>query len=540
METGPRQEEGAERNRWAAWELWLLPALAVPVAILVAYCFRWPLHLDEALAAMAARMNTGAMVHTLATEGTDPPLYPFLLHCWMRLAGESEAALRAPSVPFFLLAIWVTHRIARRASGNGRVGLYAAFFYLASTEAVYQSMLARPYALLGLLSGLSTLFFMESYFCAGGSKRSELAYCAANMAGSFTHIWYLFVLPAQAVACVCLLPRRRWRRVAANQIVSLIPYAVFWSGNVLRQMHTGVTQWMPKLTFAWVTSALTQFYVGHRVGAAFWAVCLLLVVTRRKWWKGAMDLLRKREFAMLAIIGAVSLAIPLLISVVRPIYYPDRYTIIALPPLAAGLGWTLSELASRRWLALWCGGIVVAYGVVAGLLVAGRKPDLGWMGDRLQPVYAAGADRAAAKVVCRTALPGDWLVFTGVSRTTMEYYLDRSGCARTLRFVTFPADVAKHPFWDWTTAGPRPLDAEAERLAARLASGKGQAGSAPRIWVFQGKFDQDEYVALEKALGRDFPAPRELSLAGTAFRGVEVYQAATAQTGRGREGPERP
>jgi mannosyltransferase len=531
METGPLQASRTQENALAVWEPWLLPALAVPVAILLAYCFRWPLHLDEALLALEARANPVAMVHLLES-GSDLPLYPFFLHFWTKLAGDSEAALRLPALPFFLLAAWVAYKIARRASGSGRVGLYAAFFYFASTEAVYQSMLARPYALLGLLSALSTQFFLQAFFSEKGSRGSEWGYLVTNILGSFTHIWYFFVLPAQAIACVCLLPRRRWPRLAVNQVASLVPFGLFWSGVVLRQMHTGVTQWMPRLTFAWVSSALTQFYVGHRVGAAFWAICLLLVVARRRWWEGAAGLMRKPAFAALVVIAALSLAIPLLISVVRPIYYPDRYTIIALPPLAATMGWTLSELASRRWLALWCGVIVMAYGVVAVLLVAGRQPNLSWMGDRLLSVYAGGADRAAAKVVCRTASPGDWLVFTGLSRTTMEYYLERSGCAQTLHLVSFPTSEAAHPFWDWTHADPRILNAKAERLVARLASGEGQAGSAPRIWVFQGTIDDEENVALERVLGRDFPSSRDLPLAGTAFRGVAVYDADPGRAAR--------
>jgi len=51
-------------------------------------------------------------------------------------------------------------------------------------------------------------------------------------------------------------------------------------------------------------------------------------------------LLQERMIPLLFLIFAASMAFPLLFSLVRPIYYPGRYAVIALPPSrgAAGRG----------------------------------------------------------------------------------------------------------------------------------------------------------------------------------------------------------
>lgn len=280
---------------------------------------------------------------------------------------------------------------------------------------------------------------------------------------------------------------------------------------------------MQHMSFALASSALTQFYVGHRVGAAFWAICLLLVVARPAGLRRAIKLFRKPEYATLVITAAVSIGVPLLVSLIYPIYYPDRYTIIALPAIAAGLGWALSDLASRRWLAAWCCLIVAGYGTVAALQVAGQKPDLTWLGDRLKPIFRAGGERTAAEVVCRTASPGDWLLLTSLSGTGMQYYLGRLGCLERFHLVTFPASIERHPGWDWAYRNPKKLDVEAKRLALRLASATTQERPKPRIWVFWS--DQlQENAALKNSLTLGFRRERILPLEGAMFHSVSVYE----------------
>lgn len=508
----------------ARWEPWLLLGLAVTAGTLVAACFRWPLFEDEAFSALAAGKSLVGILHLLRRD-TNPPLYFFILHFWVKLAGTSEAALRALSVPSFLAACWVTWRIARRASGSGRAALYAAFFYGASSEAVYQSMLARCHALLGLLAALSTLFFLEAFILPGRSRRAEWGYLAANVLGTFTHYWFFFLFPAQAAACVILLPRRRWWRVAVDQIVSVVPFAVLWSPELLRQMHDGGTAWMPHLSRAYAISALTQFYVGHRVGAAFWAICLLLVLTPKGGLTRALALLRRPEYLTLVMIVALGLGVPLLISAFHPIYFPDLYTIIALPALAALLGWALSEIVPRRWLAAWCCVIVAGWGMVAILQVAGRRPDLGWMGERLMPMYEAGAERAAAKEVCHSASKGDWLIFTSVSGSGMQYYLQRFGCARRLHLTDFPASIALHPGWDWPRRDASVLVPQAKALAARIDSSFATRQDAGNVWVFRGH-EQAEGAALDKGFAGYFTVEHVLPLAGPGFHEVVVLKAA--------------
>lgn len=523
MEPAPENARPIAASGMARWEPWLLVALAIPVGILIVACFTWPLHVDEAIAVFVARPGVAGILRLLPHDA-DQPLYFILLHWWIGLAGISEAALRFPSLTFFLLAAWVAACLAREAAGSKRAALYAAFFYAASSEAIYQSMLARPYALMGLLAALSTLFFWKAFFSPQGSRRAEWGYAAANAAGILTHIWSIFLLPAQALACVILLPRRRWWRVAALQIASLAAFALIWGGIFVEQLRAPVTTWTPRMNFHEALSMLTQFYGGHRIGAAFGLISVLLVLAQPKGWTRARELARKPGFLVLAITVAAGLGVAAMVSVIRPVYYPDRYTIIVLPALAAGMGWAFSELASRRWLGAWCCAIIAAYGAVAGLQVTGQKPNLKWMGERLSRGFEAGADRSAASMLCREGSPGDWIVFTSLSGTAMEYYLGRMGCASRFHAVIFPASLAQHRGWDRYPRNQQKLDAEARQLEESIFSAVAPERSRPRIWIFNGLQEQ-ENLAIAGNFPLEFQWIETLAVNGAAFRGLEVYRA---------------
>lgn len=119
-----------------------------------------------------------------AAADIHPPGYYLLLHYWRALCGHSEFSLRSFSALAGVLTVVFTFLLGRRLF-NERVGTMAALVGAVSPFAIYYAQEARMYALLGLLSVLST------YLLAAGSIPLYLITCVA---GLYTHYAFPFVL----------------------------------------------------------------------------------------------------------------------------------------------------------------------------------------------------------------------------------------------------------------------------------------------------------------------------------------------------------
>jgi len=151
---------------------------------------------DEGNAARAAE-RTVPLILEAAAGDIHPPGYYLLLHFWRALVGETEFALRALSALCGILTVAVGYTLGRRLV-DGAVGLGAASLLAMSPLAVYYSQEARMYALLGLLSALSTLLLVLLARRAPAPPRSVAAllvgYALTVAAGLYTHYAFPFVL----------------------------------------------------------------------------------------------------------------------------------------------------------------------------------------------------------------------------------------------------------------------------------------------------------------------------------------------------------
>ncbi|MBN1177599.1 MAG: glycosyltransferase family 39 protein [Anaerolineae bacterium] len=150
---------------------------------------------DEGNAARAAERRIPLILD--AAEGDiHPPGYYLLLHAWRTGVGESEFALRSLSVLASALTVALTYALARRMLGTA-TGLAAAFLAALSPLAVYYAQEARMYALLGLMSALSTYLALRWLETRGTRHRISAAYALTIAAGLYTQYAFPFVLIAQ-------------------------------------------------------------------------------------------------------------------------------------------------------------------------------------------------------------------------------------------------------------------------------------------------------------------------------------------------------
>ena len=444
---------------------WLERALAVcavaAALVFIAVGITRPVWLDEANSVLIARHSFAGIVDALSRDNNFP-LYYFLLSVWMRLFGDSEIALRALSALFYAGGCAAAFALGRRLSGESRAGWYAALFYEASALAVRQAQNIRMYSLLGMLSGLSAWCWLRVFRDREGSRAAWAWLLAVDTLGMLTHAWFVFVLAGQFVATAIFERRQTGRFVLAAAAPAAL-FGVLWGPVFWGQLHNDATAWMPRFQPGFVWIAVTEFY-GPVVTLA---LIVLAAAAGNKW----------RSTAPAAAMFAASVALPLAISFVKPIYWPGRYLIVALPPLAAILGAVLAG-ARMRALVAAAGIFLLALQVQAHIATRDQMPDA-----QLPP---GQSDRATAEFLLKRAQPGDAIVFTSLTRAAADYYFQRAGAAQRFREFSFPADTATHMGWmdPVVTGARRPaLDQEAAALIAQV---RAPVAAGRSVWVYDG------------------------------------------------------
>lgn len=498
-------------------ERWLLPTCAVAAFIIGIVGIGRFLRLDEANSVIIASSGLGRTLEYLRNDN-NLPFYYLLLHGWIRAAGISEWAVHLPSVFFYWLAIVTTYFLGREASGSAAAALYSSFFYVVSLQAIHQAQKTRMYSLIGLVAALSTLFFFRTFWRDTARKRDWILYAVINAVGTFVHVWYFFLLLAQAVAALCFRPKKV-RSLAVAQVVAVLPFALLWARNVPQQAKIGAVDWMPHVRARFFVSVFGEFYGGDRWGLFFLAVTAAICIWGAR-NKVTREQFPRRSLAALATIALLCLMVPLLFSIIRPIYWAGRYTMIALPALAAVLGCSIATLASSRLRA------VFAYSVLAFVLVLHVK-DRNKVFENSTNVYLEGeSDKAATLQLCRSSGPKDVFVFTGLARAGVEYYLRRLGCERDLTLLSVPADTAEHLGWVRTTS-PGEVQAGGETIAKQfLQDGRGDE----KLWLIPAHGRGADETAITKVLDQELGTGNRMPLRGSFFDEVIVYDHSTERT----------
>ena len=202
----------AEVDLEATWSRWRRPTFAVVVALLVVgvvlrFATTSPLWLDEALSVNIARLGMDEVVDALRRDG-HPPLYYVLLHGWMAVVGEGDAAVRALSGVFGLALLPLLWIAGRRLAG-ARGGWYALGVAAVLPYALRYSTETRMYALVMVLVLAAWLLLEDLLDRPSGWRFAGLA--AVTAALLWTHYWAIWIgaVTGAALAVRWLLARRR-------------------------------------------------------------------------------------------------------------------------------------------------------------------------------------------------------------------------------------------------------------------------------------------------------------------------------------------
>ena len=325
-------------------------------------------------------------------------LYFTLLKPWVAVAGDSEWALRFPSVVGLVLACAFTVMLGHRLFDR-RVALASGLLLATSPFLVKWSQQARGYTLLLAAAALATLLLVRAL--DRGTRASWLVYGAAL---SLVIVWHavggLLLVPAHAV----LIAQRRDRVLpqAWSAAIPLVLIAFPWVAiGAARSIEEYTTAWL-----AFPTASEAAWALLDISGVAGLGLVLALIGIWMLRRVGRVD-----DATWLAVWALSPFAVGLVVSLVRPIYL-DRYLIVAAPAFALLAGVAIVGLARRlRPIAV----AAVAVSTFVGLALYYASTDDGnWRSEDWR--------RAVATVVSRQGEATEVVVVPQVASPVAEYY----------------------------------------------------------------------------------------------------------------------
>jgi mannosyltransferase len=244
--------------------------------------------IDEAIAVGIASHEPGEIPALLRQDGS-PPLYYLLLHGWMALVGDGEAATRALSLVVAAAAVPVAWWVA---------GARAAVVVAICPFLTYYAQEARMYTLVAVLSLIATAAFV---------RRRPVSFVVAQTLLLYTHTWGVFLFAAFAL--VWLVRDRGRGGLLAGAAVAVL-YLPWLPSLVFQALHTGApwsvrpsflylvpvaaaVAWRPRdqlvlaaaagLTLAWLASQVTPAWSPRYLFVLFGPVLLVLAARRAAW-----------------------------------------------------------------------------------------------------------------------------------------------------------------------------------------------------------------------------------------------------------------
>jgi len=390
--------------------------------------------MDEAYSAIISAWPFWRIADEIPGLGS-PPFYNFLLHFWMKIFGNSEFAVRMPSVLFGVLFILFIYKVGKEWF-NKNVGILAAAIVVLNTLHIFHSQQARPYSILIFFSLLSSFYLYQ--FLNLKKMLYWWGYTLSLLLLLYTHNWALFLIPFPYVFLI--LNRDLWRlfpKLILSHVVVFLGYLPFLP-SLFAQSSSGSSSWVfyfwERLGPQWVfLKTFETFFSGGEFmtfgkipyGRILPCLFLVLLVTYaflpQRWLPqpfGAPGNNREKNpsqesnfsFKFLLCYLLVPLLLPYVFSFYRPIYISGRYDVIVFGAFCLLLAVGFSKMNKKVFIpAISLFLILMTINLSCYYLLRPPRQE----------------NRLMAQLLKEKAKPKDLLLFTGLTRTPIQYYLGK-------------------------------------------------------------------------------------------------------------------
>ena len=270
-----------------------------------------------------------------------PPLYYLVAWFWSRPFGTGEAWMRSLSALAGTTSILVVYLAARALPLSRRAGLIAAAAVAVSPVLVWFSQDARAYSLVFLLTALSFLFFARTRRSA---SRRDLAWWAAFSALALaTHYFAGFVVVAEAAVLL-------WgsnRRAVAVALLPIVAMGALLLPIALEQRQHAHAGWIASQPRGQRLERAAAKLVGSDNGEEHGpratdpiplAVPLILAAVSLVLLLALGDGEERHAAGVAAAVGAIALALPLLLALLGSDYVDGRNLLPVFVPLLILVG----------------------------------------------------------------------------------------------------------------------------------------------------------------------------------------------------------
>lgn len=481
------------RQGWLVW----LPVVAAVIGgvALRLVLTRTPLWMDEAQSVANASLPLQDIPRVLRQDG-HPPLYYLLLHLWMRVMGEGDAAVRSLSVVFGIATFAPIAALARRLGGAGAVGPALA---LAATSPflVRYATETRMYALVVLLALTWWLAVLRAREHPSLGRLAVVAALVASLL--FTHYWSLFLLGSGGLMLLASARKagpeaRGTRRVLVALLVGAAAF-VIWVPSLLVQLQRTGTPWAtaPNPLWAFVSSlAALAGSMERATGLSLYALLIVLLLL------GVAGRRINEQRVELELAGA-----------------PSARPTVGLVMLAAGAGIAVTSVTDTafevRYFSVLLGFVVVlaARGLVQLPTIAARSAVLtaavvlGLDGSWHAVDDQRSQSAEVAAVINASGQPGLVVACPNHLGPATSRYLDDPGSA-----VGYPllSPAARVDFTDWAEHNAA---ADPDERADRIVEAAGP-GPVWLVWYGDHRTIEEDCEQLRLALGQRLGAPADL------------------------------
>ncbi|MBI5031815.1 MAG: glycosyltransferase family 39 protein [Chloroflexi bacterium] len=348
--------------------LWLLAILLLATALRFYLVAQMPLRADEASNIFLATQEPDAIMRPFIAEDPHLPLFFWLLHYWMLVAGSSELAARFLPISAGIVVVALTYVLGRQLfPAQKNIPIIATLLAAVNPYLIWDAQDAYMYSFLAAITLFSFISFMR-VMQPRASRRHWASYIVANALGLFVHYLAGLVLIAQGILWLAWIITRRitTRRAGEWIIAQVITVGLYfpWLIFVFPLLANFKLNFFPPATFfEMLARSLIAFSVGRVDGrlmppmidppmGGILAIGFLLIFVLGLFGSSTFD--DKYARFMLVVYLSIPLVVIFLFSIWRFPIFDERYVLFLIPPflLVVARGVTLLRVMSAtKWMA---------------------------------------------------------------------------------------------------------------------------------------------------------------------------------------------